>query len=164
MTREEYMEYAGNVYRATRGLAALTPADKLDYKPMEGVFSVAQLLKHCGECLGKMASMALHDNWPQMPEGEMLPPADNFPRVSTIQEAINELDKDWQLMSEELQTLTDDEFNTKMVEPPWMPMPVPFAAFMMQSMEHLCNHRMQLFLWLKMSGEKLNTIHLYGMQ
>ena len=73
------------------------------------------------------------------------------------------MDKDFQLMRDELGNMTDDEFNTKMIHAPWMPFAVPFSAFMMQALKHVSNHRMQLFLWLKLSGEKINTAHLYGM-
>jgi hypothetical protein len=59
--------------------------------------------------------------------------------------------------------LTEEEFTTTKIPVPWMPFPVTYETYMMQAMEHMSNHRMQLFIWLKLSGLPLNTGHLYGM-
>jgi len=64
---------------------------------------------------------------------------------------------------EELGKISDETFNERKVNVPWMPFPMTLLEYMMQAMEHVSNHRMQLFIWLKLSGEKLNTGHLYGM-
>ncbi len=163
MTREEYLRNTEKVYKATRGLFKLTPEDKFDFKPFEGALTIGQVIKHCSQCLGQMAVMGINENWPQMPEGEMLPPAEAFPASASIEEAIAEIDKDWQLMKDEFEKITDDDLNTKTVHAPWDREPCPFVDFMWQTTEHLSNHKMQLFIWLKLTGEKLNTMHLYGM-
>ena len=162
MTRDEFISYVEPIYRAARGLIQLTPENKFNYKPMEGVFTVAQLLKHCGEILGTGAYQGLHSDWPPMPEDGMLPPAEVYPAVSSIKKALKAIDEDWEKMKQELEQMSDDDFNTKEIHPPWMPQPVPCVAYMMQTKEHLSNHRTQLFWWLKLSGEDLNTRHLYG--
>lgn len=163
MTRQEFTKYVEGIYKATRGLIQLTPENKFNYKPMDGVFTVDQVIKHSTSSLGSMASMCIHNSWPKMSQEDMLPSAEKSPRVASIKEAIEEIDKDWQQMKDELGNITDDEFNVKMTHAPWMPGPVPIAELMMLSLEHLSNHRYQLFIWLKLSGEKLNTMHLYGM-
>ncbi len=163
MLREEYIQYVENIYQATRKLIMLTPEEKFNFKPMEGVFTIDQLLHHCSGCLGGMAYQAYHDAFPDIPPENMLPPAETYLRVSSVNEAVEKIDKDFQLMKDEFGKMTEDEFNTKMIKPPWMPFEIPFAAFMMQAFEHLSNHRMQLFLWLRLSEEKINTAHLYGM-
>jgi hypothetical protein len=66
-------------------------------------------------------------------------------------------------MKETFKNLTEEDFNSRIVQAPWEPRPRPLLDFMMQTMEHLSNHRMQLYIWLKLSGEKLDTRHLYGM-
>lgn len=163
MTRQEFIKYVEGIYKATRGLIQLSPEDKFNYQPMEAVFTVDQVIKHCVSSLGSMASMAIHNSWPKMSEEDMLPPAEKAPKVNSIKEALAEIDQDWQQMKDELEKITDEEFNTKMTHAPWMPNPVTIAEIMMLALEHLSNHRYQLFIWLKLSGEKLNTMHLYGM-
>jgi hypothetical protein len=98
-----------------------------------------------------------------MPEEDMLPPAEKFPKSNSIEEAVTEIEKDWELLKKEIGKISEEDFNNKKLNIPWMPFPMTIKEYMMQAMEHLSNHRMQLFTWLKLSGEKLNTAHLYGM-
>lgn len=163
MNRKEYLKFTEGIYRATRGLIQLTPDDKLDFKPKEGLMTVAQVLKHLASALGASLSMAINNTWPEIPEGEMLPPAEKMPKSASAAEALEEIDRDWELLKEEMEKITDGEFNQNKVNVPWMPQPMTLVEYMMQAMEHLSNHRMQLYIWLKLSGEELHTGHLYGM-
>ena len=129
MTKDEYLKFTEGIFNAARGLMKLTPEEKLDFKPMDRVMTIAQILKHLTGSLGASFFMAVHNSWPDIPEEEMLPPAEKLPKSNSVEEAIKETDQDWELLKQ----------------------------------EHLSNHRMQLFIWLKLSGEKLNTGHLYGM-
>jgi uncharacterized damage-inducible protein DinB len=164
MTRKEYLQFIEGIYKATRGLIELTPKDKLDFKPMDGLFTIGQVIKHLTTSLGASLSMAVNNSWPEMPEGDMLPPAEKFPKSNSTAEALKEIDQDWELLKEELEKITDGEFNKNEINVPWMPVSMTIAEFMMQAMEHLSNHRMQLFIWLKLAGEALNTGHLYGLK
>lgn len=163
MTRSEYLKFIEGIYKATRGLIELTPDDKLDFKPKEGLLTIAQVLKHISGGLGAALEMAISKNWPELPGGEMLPPAEKFPRSNSAAEALEEIDKDWELLKKEFEKITDGEFNQDKVKVPWMPQPMTYLEYMMQALEHLSNHRMQLFIWLKLAGLDLHTGHLYGM-
>ncbi len=163
MTRKEYLKFIEGYYKAARGLVKLTPEDKLDFTPMAGNMTIAQVLKHVATCLGASLAMALSNNWPEVPEEEMLPPVEKMPKSNSVEEALKEIDVDWELLKKEFEKITDGEFNGNKVKVPWMPFPMTLLEYMMQAMEHLSNHRMQLFTWLKLSGEKLHTGHLYGM-
>jgi uncharacterized damage-inducible protein DinB len=163
MNRNEYLAFTEGIYKATRGLIQLTPDDKLDFKPAEDLMTVAQVLKHVASCLGASLSMALSNSWPEMPEDEMMLPTEKIPKSASAAEALEEIDQDWELLQKEMAKITDGEFNQNKINVPWMPMPMTLLEFMMQAREHLSNHRMQLFIWLKLSGEKLHTGHLYGM-
>ena len=164
MTRKEYLKFIEGIYKAARGLIQLTPENKLDFKPQEGVMTIAQVLKHLTGCLGISFSMAVNNTWPEMPAGEnMLPPAEKLPRSNSAAEALEEIDRDWELLEKEMEKITDEEFANTKITVPWMPFPMTYQEYMMQGLEHLSNHRMQLFTWLKLSGEKLDTHHLYGL-
>ena len=163
MTRKEYLKFIEGYYKAARGLIKLTPEDKLDFKPMDGLMTIAQVVKHVATSLGASLAMALSNNWPEISEEEMLPPAEKMPKSNSAAEALKEIDEDWVLLKQEFEKITDGEFNGNKINVPWMPFPMTLLEYMMQAMEHLSNHRMQLFIWLKLSGEKLHTGHLYGM-
>lgn len=163
MTRNEYLKFTEGIYKATRGLIQLTPENKLDFKPKDGLMTIAQVLKHLTTCLGTGLSMAINNSWPDITQDEMLPPAEKMPKSNSAAEALKEIDQDWELLKQEIEKITDGEFNQNKINVPWMPFPMTILELMMQSMEHLSNHRMQLFTWLKLSGEELNTGHLYGM-
>jgi len=163
MTKDEYLKFTEGIFKATRGLIKLTPEEKLDFKPMDGLMTIGQVIKHLTDALGASFSMAIHNSWPDIPEEDMLPPAEKLPKSNSIEEAMNEIDQDWELLKEELGKISDEIFNEKKINVPWVPFPMTLLEYMMQAMEHVSNHRMQLFIWLKLSGEKLNTGHLYGM-
>lgn len=163
MTRKEYLKFVEGIYKAARGLIELTSDNKLDFKPKDGLMTIGQVLKHIPSCLGASLSMAINNSWPEIPEGEMLPPAEKMPKSNSAAEALKEIDQDWELLKQEFEKITDGEFNQNKINVPWMPFPMTLIEYMMQAMEHLSNHRMQLFTWLKLSGEELHTGHLYGM-
>lgn len=163
MTRNEYLKFVEGIHKATRGLIQITPDKKLDYKPKEDLMTIAQILKHLTGSLGESFSMAVNNSWPTMSEEEMLPSAEKMPKSNSAAEALKEIDHDWELLKQEFNKITDGEFNQNKINVPWMPYPMTYVEYMMQCMEHLSNHRMQLFIWLKLSGEALNTSHLYGM-
>ena len=163
MNRKEYLKFVEGIHKAARGLIQLTPENKLDFKPKEGLMTIAQILEHLTTCLGDALSMAVNNTWPDIPEEEMLPSAEKMPKSNSAAEALKEIDKDWELLNQEMENITDGEFEQNKINVPWMPEPMTLLEYMMQAMEHLSNHRMQLFIWLKLSGEELNTGHLYGM-
>lgn len=163
MTRKEYMKYVEGIFRASRGLIQLTPEDKLNFKPKDGLMTIAQVLKHLSTCLGESLAMAIDQSWPKMPEGEMLPTADKLPKSNSAAEALKEIDQDWELLKKQIDRINDQEFNEKSFQVPWMPFPMTYTEFMMQALEHMSNHRMQLFIWLKLAGLNLHTGNLYGM-
>jgi uncharacterized damage-inducible protein DinB len=163
MTRKEYLKFIEGYYKAARGIIKLTPDSKLDFKPMAGLMTVGQVLKHLVTCLGASLAVAVSNDWPAVPEDEMLPPVEKMPKSNSAAEALKEIDEDWALLKQTMEKITDGEFNDNKINVPWMPFPMTLVEYMMQSMEHLSNHRMQLFIWLKLAGEKLHTGHLYGM-
>lgn len=163
MTRKEYLIYVEGIFKAAKGLVQQVTEDRLDFKPQEGLMTVAQIVKHLSDALGGSLAMAISQSWPDIPADQMLPPAEQMPSATSVQESLKEMDNDWQLLLSEIDKLTDEEFTTTKIHVPWIPFPVTYEAYLMQAMEHLSNHRMQLFIWLKLSGLPLNTSHLYGM-
>jgi hypothetical protein len=163
MKRRDYIKFTEGIYRATRGLIQLTPEEKFTYKPKEGLLTIAQVIKHLSSALGASLVMGVKEEWPPMSDEEMLPPAEKFPSAVSVATALEEIDADWRVLLEEIEKITDGEFAKNQIRVPWMPAPMTLQEYMLQSAEHLSNHRMQLFIWLKLSGEPLHTGHLYGM-
>ena len=163
MTRKEYLEFAEGLYRASRVLIELTKDELLAFRPQEGMMSIGQVIKHMVGCLGEGMDLGLKQDWPYTSDDEMLPSAEKMATITSAEQAVKDIDADWALCQKIFESITDGEFNQNKLEVPWMPFPMTVRQYMMQSAEHLSNHRMQLFTHLKLAGEKLHTGHLYGM-
>ena len=60
-----------------------------------------------------------------------------------------------------IEALSEDDFQRKQVAVPWgAPTPMPMALLAMAM--HQSNHKMQLFLYLKILGFDVNTMTLYA--
>ena len=99
--------------------------------------SIGQVLKHVATALGASLKMALDNSWPQLSEEEMMPTVDKIPVSASVQEALDEIDADWQLLLQEMEKITDGEFNENKLNVPWMPFPMTILEFMMQAQEHI---------------------------
>jgi uncharacterized damage-inducible protein DinB len=161
MTREEYTRFAAGLKNATRGLIELSPDDKLDWRPDDSFMKLGAVIRHLADGFGDSLARMLDNDWPE--GSSELPTADAFPTVGSTKEGLELLDVDWKRFEDRLGALSDDEFNNMMVQPPWMPAPISLRDYMLMTAEHQANHKMQLFTYLRLLGEKIHTGHLYGM-
>jgi hypothetical protein len=60
-----------------------------------------------------------------------------------------------------IQGLSEDDFGHKQVAVPWGP-PTPAHMALLAMAMHQSNHKMQLFLYLKILGLDVNTMTLYA--
>lgn len=164
MNRELYLEYASNAYTAARSVIRAVPADKLDYRPAPGMMSVAQLLHHIGTACGMAVQMVIQgDHKPMDPANPMhMPTLDELETCSSAEEALRMLDEDQALLKKTVMALSEEDFQTGMTQPPWMPVPSNKTVFCLDMVDHLTGHKMQLFQYLRILGEKVNTWTLYG--
>ena len=92
---------------------------------------------------------------------EMLPPADQLPAAESAALAREALAADKQVALEMVEQASD-----RMNDPttaPWDPRAKPLGQQLLDMVAHLSLHKSQLFYYLKLQGDPVNTTHLYGM-
>jgi hypothetical protein len=164
MTKSEYLKFTKGVVRATRGLIAKSPDGKLDWRPDASFLKLGAVIRHVAESVGAGLRDLMKGGWEIQFEGGDggLPPADAFPSVKSVSEALAMIDADWKLFEDTFAVVDEKTLNIQVCRIPWMPPETTLAEYLLSSTEHLSNHRMQLFLYLRLLGAKVNTVDLYG--
>jgi hypothetical protein len=169
MTKTEYLKFTKRVVDSTRGLIEKTPADKLDWRPGPSFLKTSAVLHHVSSAVGALLRDVMNDKWEYRPEGAGgdadgsagLPPADAYPVVKRVDEAREMIDADWKLFEECFSKVDEDTFNGQVCKIPWMAPGTTLKEYMLLTTEHLSNHRMQLFMYLRLLGVKVDTTTLY---
>ena len=161
-----------STYTVTEKLVAMVGEEALDWKPALGSnwMTTGQLFKHLTESCGAGFRGFVKNEW-GMPEGvdinnlppeAMLPPAEKLPAATSSAEAIQLLIKDKQLAIEMLDSCSEEELATKPTPAPWDPTKMVLGHRLLQMIEHLKQHKGQLFYYLKLQGKPVGTGDLWG--
>ena len=169
MTKAEYVTFTSRVVNATRGLVNKTPEDKLDWRPDPSFMKMSAVLHHVSNLVGSQLSDVMNEAWEYRPAGAAgdaqpspaLPSADSCPTVTCVDQARKMIAADWRLFEERFARVDEDTFNRQVCRIPWMAPGTILRDYMLMATEHLSNHRMQLFLYLRLLGVKVDTTHLY---
>jgi uncharacterized damage-inducible protein DinB len=162
-----------SAYKVTGALVALTDDSALAWKPATGTnwMTTGQLLKHLTESCGAVFKGFITGDW-GLPEGmdinnltpeQMLPPAEKLPTISSVAEAKSLLEKDRALALEMLATTTEDRLANQPAPAPWDPTAMVLGHRLLQMVDHLKQHKGQLFYYLKLQGKPVGTGNLWGM-
>ena len=160
-------------YAVTEGLLDLVDEDSLQWKPGTGNnwMTAGQLLKHISNACGESMRGFVTGDW-GLPEGvdvnnlppeEMLPPAEKLPAVGSVSEAKQLLGDDKQLAFSMLSECSEEELATKQTVAPWDPSGMILGHRLLQMVDHLKEHKAQLFYYLKLQGKPVHTGNLWGM-
>jgi uncharacterized damage-inducible protein DinB len=161
------------VYATTEALFERVPADALGWKPPSGSnwMSVAQLMMHCTNACGMGIKGFLTGDW-GLPEGvhledmkpeEMLPPASKMPAAGSVEEARRLLGEDRDLARRQLEGVNDGRLLGDRSPAPWGGPEVTLFQHLESMVAHLAQHKGQLFYYLKLMGQDVNTSNLWGM-
>ena len=159
MTKDDFYQLVMDAYRPTESLVRMTPADKLDWKPGPTFMSLGQLICHVTSGIGADLDVLVTGNWPTTEEMAQAMRLENIPSCG-VEEALGKLEKDKTTLREVLSGLTEDDFSDKIVSVPWG-MQSKMERMALSFCEHLTNHKMQLFVYLKLLGLPVNTSTLY---
>jgi hypothetical protein len=161
------------VFAATLALLNKVDSGRLDWKPATGSnwMTVGQLLKHITEGCGMGCKAFLTGEW-GLPPGvkwedltpeQMMPPAEQLPSIGSVEQARDLLAKDKQLALDVIGEAGEDALANRLVAAPWSPgSPVALGFQMHKMIQHLGQHKSQLFYYLKLQGQPVNTQDLYG--
>jgi uncharacterized damage-inducible protein DinB len=167
-------EQVESVYHATEGLMDLVKLKDLSFKPATGAnwMTTGQLLKHiteaCGFCMRGFVTgdwgMPEGVEYEEVPEDQMLPPAEKMPAVKRVADAKKLLAADKKLALAMIRKAGERSLATKMVAAPWNPkVKSPLGLHLLHMVSHLSQHKGQLFYYLKLMGRPVHTGHLWGM-
>lgn len=159
-----------SAYATTDKLMGLVDDKALEWKPSTGTnwMTTGQLLKHIAEGCGVAFRGFITGDW-GMPEGtdmsEMtqLPPAEKMPAIESVAEARRLLDEDRRLAIDTLATRGEEALAHDKAPAPWDPAEMVLGHRLLQMVEHLKQHKGQLFYYLKLQGKPVNTGDLWGM-
>jgi len=159
-----------SAYTTTDKLLALVDDDALEWKPSTGRnwMTTGQLLRHIAEGCGVAFRAFITGDW-GLPEGtdisEMtqLPPAEKLPTLESVAEARRLLEQDKQLAFEMLASRGDEELARDKAPAPWDPTEMVLGHRLLQMVDHLKQHKGQLFYYLKLQGKPVSTGDLWGM-
>jgi uncharacterized damage-inducible protein DinB len=145
----------------------------LGWKPESGSnwMSVAQLLNHLSTACGAGCKGFVCGDW-GLPAGvhiedlspeQMLPKAEAFPAIESVDEAKKLLEKDETLALEMINRAGEDALRNLEMEAPWMPgKELLLGQWLFQMIQHLDRHKSQLFYYLKLQGKAVTTVDLWG--
>jgi uncharacterized damage-inducible protein DinB len=162
-----------STYKITEKLIDLVDENQLNWKPSTGSnwMTTGQLLKHLTEGCGAAMRGFVTGDWgmpegvdpSQLPPEEMLPPAEKLPTVANVAEVKQLLAKDKQVALDMLAKCSEDELANKIATAPWDPTEMVLGHRLLQMVDHLKQHKGQLFYYLKLQGKPVNTGNLWGM-
>jgi hypothetical protein len=160
-----------STYRVTEGLLALVDDDTLGWKPSTGSnwMTTGQLLKHLTQACGAPCRGFVTGDW-GLPEGqdinevkpeEDLPPAEKLPTVESVAEARQLLREDQRVAREMLAASGEGRLAHETAPAPWDPTEMVLGHRLLQMVDHLKQHKGQLFYYLKLQGKPVDTHNLW---
>lgn len=159
MKKEDFQQYVMDSFRPAESLLKMVPADKLDYKPAPDFMSMGQLVCHlCDGGIGEALRKTNSGDWPKMEEMEES--MKHEMPACTIQEALDKLELDKKVLSETLAGISEEDFQNKLVSVPWG-WEAKMEMMALQFLSHFFHHKMQLFTYLKLLKQPVNTTTLY---
>jgi uncharacterized damage-inducible protein DinB len=156
MNMEHLMKILDHHMDLTRKLMTLVPEGKEEYAPSPAFMPIGLLLTHLAE--SPMSFVAIVMN--QFPSMEQMEAMAKERKKSTPAEAVALFDTLAGQLTDALKKLQPEFYNNGMVHTPFMG-DAPCWIVMASVLEHLINHRHQLFTYLKLMGLPVDTGTLY---
>ncbi|HMD96412.1 MAG TPA: DinB family protein [Terriglobia bacterium] len=161
-------------YATTARLLDAVDPDGLDWKPESGHnwLTVGQLLQHITNACGAGCRGFVTGDW-GLPAGtrledlspeEMLPPAEKMPAIESIEKAKDLLAQDKTIALQMIDQAGENDLASREIAAPWAPgAPVALGCHLLRMVQHLDQHKGQLFYYLKLQGKPVNTVDLWGL-
>jgi uncharacterized damage-inducible protein DinB len=165
---------AQRTHAVTAKLMDLVDPASLGWKPESGNnwMTMGQLLKHLTTACGAGCRGFVCDEW-DLPPGkewtdltpeEMLPKAEMLPAIDDVAEAKRLLQADEVLTLAMVDRAGEEALEHRVIEAPWIPgMRLTLGQWILQMIQHLDQHKSQLFYYLKLQGKPVGTVDLWGL-
>jgi uncharacterized damage-inducible protein DinB len=143
-------------------LISLVPEDRLDWQMEENSFRLSELLGHLLECLAGFCAV-LQKTYPdRLAHFERLR-AMKVNYACGIEEARMRIEEYGDSIQEGFSILTDDDL-TRRIPTVFIKGGEAVLTLLLGNLEHLINHKHQLFIYLKLLGVKVGTPDLYHLR
>jgi hypothetical protein len=156
-----------SAYRAADGLMKLVDEGSLGWRPTGGTnwMTTGQLLEHMTSACGACCKGFVTGDWGMGDASveDMAPSSEKMPSAHSVKEARERLAADRKVALEMIRTSGEKDLTTKSVPAPWDPTPRVLGEHLLNMVQHLIQHKGQLFYYLKLQGKPVDTSHLYGM-
>ena len=164
-------QQAEEAFRATTGLVARIDPAALDWRPETGAnwMSTGQLLEHIKIACGAVMYGFATGDWSKcMPEGSpesegQMPTAEQLPTCGSVEEFTTAFEEDCALAFKMIEEASAEDLDQKMIQAPWNPTDRSMGVQFQECILHLNSHKAQLFYYLKLQGQDVNTMHLWGL-
>ena len=145
-------------------LVGLVPRDRLDWKPDAATpaFTLGQVLGHLLECLAGFCAVLYASHPERLPHFLALRerPVNHAASVDEARERLAEYVRH---IDEGFAVLADDDL-TRVLPTVFVTPGEPVLTLMLGNLEHLINHKFQLFYYLKLMGLPVGTADLYRLR
>ncbi|MFZ1731410.1 MAG: DinB family protein [Bacteroidota bacterium] len=159
-------------YAVAENLMTKVDPSTLEWKPATGTnwLTTGQLMMHITNACGASIKGFVTGDW-GLPEGmdlsemsaeDMLPTAEKLPTITSVEQARQLLAEDKALALELLDSVSEEALATQIATAPWDTMELPLGQRMLQMVDHLKQHKGQLFYYLKLQGQPVHTGDLWG--
>jgi uncharacterized damage-inducible protein DinB len=160
-------------YATTAKLLDRVAPESLAWKPARGSnwMTVGQLLKHITNACGAPCKGFVTGDWglptgtklEDLPAEEMMPTAEKLPAVESVEEARKLLAEDKALAIQMIDQAGENALANHEIAAPWAPgVEYALGRHLLQMVQHLGQHKGQLFYYLKLQGQPVNTADLWG--
>ncbi len=167
-------EEADRIYDVTEKLIRRVDASELGWKPASGRnwMTTAQLIMHCSNesCGRAMQAFITGDfglpegtKFEDLPPEQAMPPAEAMPAVSSVEQALQLLAADREIAHRTLADCDESLLLSQRSTAPWGGPGVSLFQHLLHMIDHLDQHKGQLFYYLKLMGKDVNTSDLWGM-
>ncbi|NTU97137.1 MAG: DinB family protein [Chlorobiaceae bacterium] len=170
--KELLLKQIDEAYRVSERLVGLLDESDLSWKPSENNnwMTTGQLLYHLGHSCGIPMkgfatgewNMPAHDNVSETKPDIAPPPAEKLKTVESLGEAMKMLAEDKKIAIESVNGCVEEDLDGKPSPAPWDRTPLILGLRLLQMIDHLNQHKAQLFYYLKLQGKPVNTMHLYA--
>lgn len=140
-------------------LLALVPEDKLDWRPEENTFKLSELLGHLLECLAGFCAVLQKIHPDRLAHFARLREM-KVNHCCGIEEASMRIREYEDSIQEGFSILTDSDL-TRRIPTVFVSEGEAALTLLLGNLEHLINHKHQLFFYLKLLGADVATKDLY---
>ncbi len=171
--KQVLLQQANTTYDITEKLISQVSDGQLCWVPTTGKnwMTAGQLLMHCASFgCGKAVQGFVRGDWGLPETSEVtghndiqhVPPTDALPTVDTVEEALELLADDRRLAVQCISEVEESDLLAKRCVAPWGGPEISLFQQLTLMIEHLSQHKGQLFYYLKLMGKDVNTSDLWG--